>query len=426
MLTGNTGVTGKVETVDGIGVELFILTELQRAVGKDELDGRAILGVEELLTFPELVERVLEGLGRHVDGTSARDDFGGIGGFVVLLGIRSSSGDSLFLEEAAGINREGAVGESEGRSLVFSARKDRKALVTRHREGTAVHIDIALAEVEGFGRDGAVGLDVDHAGLLDFQTSQVESGTLGDIQFAGALIFTGADAKRAGIFGACDIKLAAVEIPGGATGKKKLVVFSRALGLRVELRDVEDAVSLDRNALERVVGTPDGGVQTGVFKSDRFKGGSLTVLKREVGIVLQVKVCSNSGLAFLLFSLDLHRVDGAVELEGRLAGCKVNETVDIGLFTEVEGGRRSAVLDFNRGRTLGGSVDSAVVFKGVRGGVDQNAVSPLVLTLILVEDFADGDRAVIDADALDAITAEFEAGTLAFNDDPAVVLDGRR
>ena len=364
--------TGKVETVDVIGVQLFILTELQRAVGKDELDGRAIFGVEELLTFPELVERVLEGLGRHVDGTSARDDFGGIGGFVVLLGIRSSSGDSLFLEEAAGINREGAVGESEGRSLVFSALKDRKALVTRHREGAAVHIDIALAEVESFGRDGAVGLDVDRAGLLDFQTSQVESGTLGDIQFAGALIFTGADAKRAGIFGACDIKLAAVEIPGGATGKKKLVVFSRALGLRVELRDIEDAVFLDRDALERVVGTPDGGVQTGIFEFDRFNGCSLTVLKRDVGALVKRQVHGKNfagrrfgAIIFLLFGLDRQFVLRAVERHVDGAGGEVNQAVDIGLFTEVEGGRRSAVLDFNRGRTLGGSVDSAVVFKGV-------------------------------------------------------------
>lgn len=105
------------------------------------------------------------------------------------------------------------------------------------------------------------------------------------------------------------------------------------------------------------------------------------------------------------------------------AGGKVNQAVDIGIFTEGEGGRRGAVLDFDGGRAFSGSVDRAVVFEGVRGGVDQNAVSPLIL--FRIEDFTDGNRAVVDALAHNARAAEFNAGALTFDDDLAVVLNDR-
>ena len=148
VITGNTGVTGKVETADGLGVERFALLQRQRTVGEDNLDAAII--VDEVLSGIEVGERVFEGLGRQVDGTGARDGIGGFGGFVGRVGYSASAcGGSLFLEETAGVNREGAVGESESRSTAVRALKDRKALVARHREGAAVQrLTMTLPEFE--------------------------------------------------------------------------------------------------------------------------------------------------------------------------------------------------------------------------------------------------------------------------------------
>ena len=289
-------------------------------------------------------------------------------------------------------------------------------------------------------------------GVADLEAFEIVVAGI-DRQHVGAVFTAHANLKGTGIVLAGNLQSTSVKGELHVLDEQRIVRLCIGLGLilvttGIELGDVEDALFTNRHILELVVVlelfllftifvgvVPDGGRELAVGNVHAFIGAALTISERDVGALVKRQVhgkrCAARRIGAvtiicLLFGLDRQFVLRAVERHVDGAGGEVNQAVDIGLFTEVEGGRRSAVLDFNRGRTLGGSVDSAVVFKGVRGGVDQNAVSPLVLTLILVEDFADGDRAVVDADALDTSTAEFEAGTLAFNDDPAVVLDGRR
>ena len=422
--TGNTGVTGKVETADGLGVERFALLQRQRTVGEDNLDAAII--VDEVLSGIEVGERVFEGLGRQVESTVACKEGLVAGRFIFRLGCGFSSGSFLLLEEVGGGSLERTVFELEGTGcsvLVSNRFKGEGAGVDK---GGIVDDDLAgctftVIKVEA--TDGNDGLFTEIEGALLGTDGQLGEVVLAAFESDGTLLIQRADLEVAREDLAGDMHLGVVIRKALVAGDEELIL--RQVGVRlqvdagVELRDVEDAAFVNGNRLEGVVVAPDGGVQTGVVKGHGFVGGLQAVFEREVGFVLQIKKRGNT-----VFSLDLHRVDGAVEREGRIAGCKVNETVDVGLGAEFESRIVGVVLDFDGGGAFGGGIDRAVVREVLVGDIDQHTVSPFILGL--VEDFADGDRAVVDADALDISTAEFEAGTLAFNDDPAVVLDGRR
>ena len=273
--------------------------------------------------------------------------------------------------------------------------------------------------------DSNDGLFTEIEGAAVSPDDQVGEVVLAAFESDGTLLIQRADLEVAREDLAGDMHLGVVIRKALVAGDEELIL--RQVGVRlqvdagVELRDVEDAAFVNGNRLEGVVGTPDGGVQTGVVKGHGFVGGLLAVFERDVGVVLQVKVCGNSGLAFLLFSLDLHRVDGAVELEGRLAGCKVNETVDIGLGAEVERRVVDVALHFDGGSALAGGNRAVIRELGAGLVLNEDTVAKLSLLALSVH-ITHADEAVVDGFRVGG-AAEFHAGTRRFNVDGAVVDD---
>ena len=199
----------------------------------------------------------------------------------------------------------------------------------------------------------------------------------------GTLLIQRADLEVAREDLAGDMHLGVVIRKALVAGDEELIL--RQVGVRlqvdagVELRDVEDAAFVNGNRLEGVVGTPDGGVQTGVVKGHGFVGGLLAVFERDVGVVLQHKMCGDSSLVLLLLGLDLHRVDGGVERKGGRASGEMNEAVDIGLGAEVERRVVDVALHFDGGSALAGGNRAVIRELGAGLVLNEDTVAKLSL-----------------------------------------------